>query len=78
MKNALALNEGNVKQVLTAFYNLMRECPMGIKSDELPILLSQRIGYEFNYRNFSCSSLYEFLKKFVIPTMDIEIISTGP
>lgn len=36
LKNALALNEGNIKNVLTAFFNLMREVPMGIKSDELP------------------------------------------
>ena len=50
---------------------------MGIKSDELPIALSQRIGYEFNYKNFGCFSLLEFLKKFVIPTMEIEIISSG-
>lgn len=61
---------------MTAFYNLMRECPMGIKSDELPIALSQRVGYEFNYKNFGCYTLLEFLKKFVIPTMDIEIISS--
>lgn len=39
LKNALALNEGNIKMVLTAFYNLMREFPMGIKSDELPSIL---------------------------------------
>lgn len=36
----MALNEGNIKNVLTAFYNLMREVPMGIKSHELPIILS--------------------------------------
>lgn len=30
------MNEGNVKNVLTGFYNLMRENPMGMKSDEIP------------------------------------------
>jgi hypothetical protein len=77
LKNALALNEGNIKTVLQAFYTLLRECPMGIKSDELPALLTHKIGSEFNYKNYGCHSLIEFLKKFVIPTMDIEIISNG-
>jgi hypothetical protein len=40
LKNALAFSEGNIKMVLTAFYNLMRQYPMGIKSDELPSILS--------------------------------------
>lgn len=56
----------------------MRESPVGIKSYELPSALSKRVGYEFKYQNFGCFSLLEFLKKFVIPTMDIEIISSGP
>jgi hypothetical protein len=56
----------------------MREYPMGIKSDEIPRALSKKVGYEFNFKNFSCHSLLEFLKKFVIPTMEIEIISSGP
>lgn len=64
--------------VLTAFYNLMREVPMGIRSDELPSILSNKIGGDFIYKNFGCYSLLEFLKKFVMPTMDIEIISSGP
>lgn len=78
LKNALALNEGNIKNVLTAFYNLMREVPLGIKSDELPLILSQKLGTQFNFKNYGCHSLLEFLKKFVIPTMDIEIITSGP
>ena len=78
LKNALALNEGNIKMVLTAFYNLMRQYPIGIKSDELPAILSEKINCEFNYKNYGCHSLLEFLKKFVMPTMEIEIISSSP
>lgn len=78
LKNALAFGEGNIKMVLTAFYNLMREVPTGIKSTELPQILSTKIGSEFTFKNFGCHSLLEFLKKFVMPTMDIEIISSGP
>ena len=54
----------------------MREQPMGIKSDELPKILSQRLGQEFEIKSFGCHSLLEFIKKFILPQMDIEIIST--
>lgn len=56
----------------------MREFPIGIKSDELPTILSNKLGSAFSYKNYGCHSLLEFLKKFVIPTMDIEIISSSP
>jgi hypothetical protein len=78
LKNAIAMNEGNIKNVLTAFYNLMREVPLGMKSDELPVILSQKLGTQFNFKNYGCHSLLEFLKKFVMPTMDIDIIAYGP
>ena len=78
LKNALALNEDNIRNVLTAFFNLMREMPMGIKSNELPRILSHKLGQEFNYKNYGCHSLLEFLKKFVLPEMEIEIIASSP
>lgn len=57
----------------------MREFPMGIKSDELPKILSAKLGSEFNYKNYGCHSLLEFIKKFVLPTMEIDIVVTsGP
>lgn len=74
----MAINEGNIKNVLTAFYNLMREFPLGLKSDELPNILSNKLGTQFSFKTYGCYSLLEFLKKFVIPTMDIEILSSSP
>lgn len=56
----------------------MREFPLGLRSDQLPKILSIKLGQEFNFKNFGCHSLLEFIKKFVIPTMDIEIFSNGP
>ena len=50
---------------------------MGIRSDELPKILSTKIGQEFNFKNFGCHSLLEFIKKFVLPTMEIDIITSG-
>ena len=71
------MNEGNIKNVLTAFFNLMREVPLGIRSDELPKILSQRLGHEFDFKNYGCHSLLEFIKKFVLPTMEIDILASG-
>ena len=51
---------------------------MGIKSDELPRILSSKLDMDFEYKNFGCHSLLEFIKKFVIPTMEIEIITSSP
>ena len=78
LKNTLLLNdEGTIRVVLTAFLNSLREVPFGIRSDALAGVLSSKIGFEFNYQNFGCHSLIEFIKKYVIPSMDIEIIVTG-
>ena len=52
----------------------MREVPMGVDSDKLPIILGKKLNKEFNFKNYGCNSLIEFLKKYVMPTMDIEII----
>lgn len=71
-------DESSIRNVLTAFLNALREVPFGIRSDELSKVLSSKIGYEFDFKNYNCHSLIEFIKKFVIPTMDIEIIVTGP
>ena len=74
LKSALALNEDHMKNVLTVFYSLMREMPFGIESDKLPEIVTARLGQEFNVKDYGCHSLLEFLKKFVIPNYEIEII----
>ena len=63
-----------MKNVLTVFYSLMREMPFGIESDKLPEIVTARLGQEFNVKDYGCHSLLEFLKKFVIPNYEIEII----
>ena len=79
LKNAVNMNEANIQNVLTAFFNLMREYPVGIRSDELQCVLSKKLNQDFDFKNFGCHSLLEFLKKFIIPTMDIEILNNaGP
>ena len=56
----------------------MREWPMGIKSSELVNQITVKIGFQLDMRSFGCSSLLEFLRKFIMPTMDVEIITTSP
>jgi len=75
LNNALALNENKVKTVLTAFLSLMRERPLGYFSSEISFYLSQKIGFQFNYKDFACHSLLEFLKKYIMPAVEIEIVS---
>ena len=50
---------------------------MGLKSDLIEREVGNRIGSDFNIKLFGCSSLLEFLKKFVMPTIDIEILYSG-
>ena len=39
--------------------------------------ISRKIGQEFNVKLYGCNSLLEFLSKFIIPTIDIEILYHG-
>jgi hypothetical protein len=73
----MAMNEIQTKAVLTAFYNVMREHPLGVNSDLVAKYLTNKINFEFNFKNFGCYSLLEFLKKFIMPTIDIEIITNN-
>lgn len=54
LNNTLAFNEGNIKMILMAFYNIFREHPLGVRSDQVCDLVSKKIGYPFNYKDFHC------------------------
>ena len=54
LNNAIAMNEGNFKVILQAFYTVLREHPMGIKSDMIVREISIRIGQEFNVKLYGC------------------------
>lgn len=74
LKNTINVDEEEIQNVISAFFNIMREYPMGVESDKIPIYLGKKMNKEFNYKNYGCNSLLEFMKKYVNPTMDIEII----
>lgn len=77
LNNAIAMNEGNIKVVLQSFYTVFREYPMGIKSDLIEKEISRIIGQDFNIKHYGCQSVLEFLKKFVMPTIEIEVLYSG-
>lgn len=63
--------------MLTAIYAILREYPMGIKSYEIPVEISKKLAYEFNHKDYNCQTLLEFLKKYVMPTIEFEILSAS-
>ena len=48
------MNEGAFKVVLQAFISVLREQPMGVKSDMMEKEISGKIGGEFNVKNYGC------------------------
>mmetsp|Transcript_46072 Transcript_46072/g.33846 ORF Transcript_46072/g.33846 Transcript_46072/m.33846 type:complete len:205 (+) Transcript_46072:1894-2508(+) len=75
LNNALVLNENKFKQILLAFDSLFKQFPFGMYMNNLPSMLFEKLGFEFNEREFGCSSLYEFLHKYVNPTSNLEFIT---
>lgn len=47
------------------------ENPYGIESTVIVNLVSKYVGVQFDYKEYGCHSLYEFIKKFIMPTIDL-------
>lgn len=77
IKNNLFVDQ-TLESVLTAFYQILKEYPMGIESSNIVNLISQATGIQFDYKAYGCHSVYEFINKFVIPTTEITIITNKP
>jgi hypothetical protein len=67
-----------LEQVLTLFYQMLKEFPMGIESNKIGGWLSQNLGQPFDFRHYGCNSIYEFINKFIMPTTEITIINNKP
>eukprot|EP00347_Sterkiella_histriomuscorum_P015661 403356177 len=76
MSNPFADN--NLQIILNAFYQMLMENPYGIESTVLINLVSKHIGVTFDFKEYGCHSLYEFIKKFVMPTIDLQITNNKP
>lgn len=55
-------------------YTLLHEFPHGIESTKIAFLLGTKVGINFDPQQFGCSSILEFLRKYILPTIDLEII----
>lgn len=54
--------------------NLMKVYPQGIKSFELNRLISGKIGSSFSHKDLNCNSELEFIKKYIQPAFEIELL----
>lgn len=63
---------------MTAFYQLLKQYPLGIESNLIQEKISQIIQSNFELKHYSCHTLYEFINKFLIKTIDIDIIQNKP
>eukprot|EP00826_Nyctotherus_ovalis_P041933 TRINITY_DN4273_c0_g5_i3.p1 TRINITY_DN4273_c0_g5~~TRINITY_DN4273_c0_g5_i3.p1 ORF type:complete len:598 (+),score=145.78 TRINITY_DN4273_c0_g5_i3:692-2485(+) len=64
--------------VRNCLYALLQEYPLGIDCTKIPLLIYMKAGIEFNFYHFGCSSLSEFLQKYVISYYELEFISINP
>lgn len=64
--------------VRNCLHALLQEYPLGIDCTKIPLLIYMKAGIEFNFYHFGCSSLSEFLQKYVMPYYELEFISINP
>lgn len=51
---------------------------MGIESTKITPWITSRLEQPFDFRQYGCNSIYEFINKFIIQTTEITIISNKP
>lgn len=56
------------------------EYPYGIESTSIVSLVSKYVGFPFDFKEYGCHSIYEFINKFILPTTttDLVIINNKP
>ncbi len=64
--------------IRNCIYILLQEFPPGIDSTKLPLLLYMRLGLPFDWFVFGCSTLLEFLQKYISPYYELEFIAINP
>jgi len=75
--NLLVFDSKKLEQILSLFYQMLKEFPMGIESSKIVPWISQSLGASFELRSYGCLSIYEFINKFVMPTTEIVIITNN-
>ena len=64
--------------IRNCIYSLLQEFPPGIESTKLPLLLYMRLGITFDWVVFGCTTLWEFLQKYVCSYYELELIAINP
>jgi hypothetical protein len=57
---------------------MLKEFPMGIDSFKIVPWISDKLGHPFEIKAYGCQSIYEFIRKFIMPTTEIFIINNKP
>lgn len=63
-----------LETIRNCIYTLLREFKPGIDSTKIRLLLYTRLGINFDWYIFGCSTLYQFLQKYVSPYYELEFI----
>lgn len=77
-QNLLVADSEKLEQILTLFYQMLKEFPMGIESGKIVPWITQSMEDHFDFRDYGCNSIYEFINKFIMPTTEITIINNKP
>ena len=64
--------------IRNSIYDLLQEYPLGIDNTKLPLLIYMRTGIELNWYFTGCTTLLEFLQKYVMSYCDLEFIPINP
>jgi hypothetical protein len=58
---------------------MLKEFPMGIDSFKIVPWISEKLeSGHFDLRAYGCQTIYEFIRKFIMPTTEIQIINNKP
>lgn len=68
----------HLDMIRNCLYALLQEYPLGIDCTKISLLIYMKVGIEFNYFNFGCSTLLEFLQKYIMTYYELEFISINP
>ena len=68
----------HLEMLRNCIYGLLQEFPPGVDSTKLPLLIYMRLGFSLDWFVFGCSTLLEFLQKYITPYYELEFIAINP
>jgi len=68
----------HLEMIRNCLYGLLQEYPLGIDCTKISLLIRLKSGIDFNVSFFGCSTLLEFLQKYVMGYYELEFILINP